>query len=240
MNAGILQLGNSLLSYEKQLAVISNNIANADTDRFKNDTLVVKTFADYYIEQINKDMGKADLTKEVYTSFSQGIIEKSSDENEIAIDGKGFMVVSVNNSDVYSRGGSISKNLDGFLADENGNLIVGENGPIKIAGDTFLIETNGKVVSDEETAGYIKLIDFSDYSGLQKMGNDYYANSSNQQLIDSNAKVKQGYAEKSNADMTNEYLRMMEISRLYETNQKTIQIIDEINGKAANEMGRLY
>lgn len=239
MNAGILQLGNSLLSYEKRLAVISNNIANADTDRFKNDTLIVKTFADYYIEQVNKDMAKAELSKEIYTSFSQGVIEKSSDENEIALDGKGFIAVSVNNSEVYSRGGKISRNLDGILTDENNNPIIGVNGPISVSGNDFRIEADGKVVSDEETAGYLKIVDFNDYSSLQKMGNEYYTSSSGQ-TVESNAKVKQGYAEKSNADMTNEYLRMMEISRLYETNQKTIQIIDEINGKAANEMGRLY
>ena len=240
MNAGLLQLGNSLLSYERQMAVISNNISNADTNRYKNDTLTTKSFVDYFVEEVENREKNVHLEYATNTSFTQGLLEGVSDNNQFAIDGEGFIEVSLNGNQVYSRGGKLASNEEGFLVDSNNNLVMGENGPIQVTDNQFVVSTNGVVESSNSIAGKIKLVSFTNNSGLSKLGDDYYLNSSNQQIVESQAKLKQGYVEKSNTDITNEYLRMMEISRMYETNQKVVQILDDIYGKAANDIGRLY
>ena len=51
--------------------------------------------------------------------------------------------------------------------------------------------------------------------------------------------VKQGFLENSNVDIAREMVDMMTVYRAYETNQKMISMIDEINGKAVNEIGRV-
>lgn len=54
-----------------------------------------------------------------------------------------------------------------------------------------------------------------------------------------NAKVvvRQGALEKSNVNVTNEMVNMMQIMRNFESNQKILQAIDETLGKAVNDVG---
>ena len=51
--------------------------------------------------------------------------------------------------------------------------------------------------------------------------------------------VMQNYLESSNVDFTGEIVKMIEISREFQSNQKMIQAADETLSKAVNEIGRL-
>jgi len=51
--------------------------------------------------------------------------------------------------------------------------------------------------------------------------------------------IAQGFLEMSNIDIGREMVDMLAMYRTYETNQRMVTMIDEINGKAANEIGRL-
>ena len=52
-------------------------------------------------------------------------------------------------------------------------------------------------------------------------------------------KVTQGYVEASNVNPVLEMVRMIEVNRAYEANQKTIQSEDSMLGKLINEVARV-
>jgi len=54
-----------------------------------------------------------------------------------------------------------------------------------------------------------------------------------------NPQVMQGYIEGSNVNAVKEMVRMIEANRGFETYQKVVQTIDELNDKASNQIGSI-
>ena len=55
-----------------------------------------------------------------------------------------------------------------------------------------------------------------------------------------NATVVQGYVEMSNVHMADEMVKMIEVSREFESNQKFVQTADEMLAKTVNEIGKVW
>lgn len=235
MEVGLEQLGKSLLMLNSRFAVVSNNIANSVTDRYKNDTLTVKSFSDFFVQEQYNSNKENLFNLNIHTNFSQGELYKTK-KNDIALSETGFIRV-INNEEVcYSRGGSFNVNAQGYLVDQHGSPILGTNGRISVNGAEIEIASNGSVIADGIYLDTMEVVDFVDYSNLSKIGKDYYKADQYATITDSEAEIKQGYSEKSNVSVTNEYLKMMELSKSFETGQAVIQILDELNGRIINSI----
>jgi len=116
-----------------------------------------------------------------------------------------------------SQNGYTAGILHGTSVDETGNLI-----------GTY---SNGQI----ETLYQIALADFSDYSGLTKMGGNLYAESltSGQPLINTAGSGKLGTIapsslEMSNVDLATEFTKMITTQRAFQANSRVITTSDEI------------
>ena len=58
-------------------------------------------------------------------------------------------------------------------------------------------------------------------------------------MIESDAKVFEGYLEASNVQVVSEMVELISATRTYESNQKVIQTIDETLDKAVNQIGKV-
>jgi flagellar basal-body rod protein FlgG len=245
MDPSILRLGNAMLNYESKISVISNNIANANTPGYKTDNMIAMSFDESLSNEIENSINKnSDVTKytqlTTHTNYEQGELVNTEDEADLALKGDGFFCVDVNGEECYTRSLKITSDLDGFLVDQHGNRVQGENGDINVGNHQITIASNGLVIANDtyDVLGKIKTATFETAETVSKTWGGYYQNDGGT-IIASEAEVLQGYQEQSNLDITEEYLQMMSISRSYETTQTVIQMIDEINGKSAKEIGQL-
>jgi len=117
------------------LSVTGNNIANASTTGFKGSRA---EFGDVYATSVlgagSNNIGSGVQVMDVSQSFSQGNVSFTENELDLAINGSGFFVVSQEGETLYTRAGSFGLDADGFVvtnsdarlqgfqADENGNL----------------------------------------------------------------------------------------------------------------------
>ncbi len=93
------------------LQVTSNNIANANTVAFKSSRA---EFADVYSgEAIG--MGNGVRLAEVRQAFTQGNVDITERQLDLAVSGKGFFIVNDNGSLLYSRVGAFGLDADGFV-----------------------------------------------------------------------------------------------------------------------------
>lgn len=98
------------------LNVISNNIANANTNGFKRSRA---EFADvfpvspYGLSSIQ--VGAGTRVSTVAQQFAQGNLEFTDNNLDIAISGQGFFVLSDRGSTVYSRAGNFGVDRNGFV-----------------------------------------------------------------------------------------------------------------------------
>ncbi len=130
---------------QNDLQVISNNIANSETNGFKRSRA---EFADLYATSefgtSSNAIGQGVQVASITQQFTDGDVTFTDNSLDLAITGRGFFVLSDNGAQVFSRAGafqvdntgnivnSFGNGLVGFQADASGNL-TGAQGPLAIS-----------------------------------------------------------------------------------------------------------
>ncbi len=118
-----------LSASNKQMDVIGNNLANANTIGFKAGETSFASMLSQSLSggsgamQVGQGVGVAAVT----TQFAQGSFETTANSTDVAIDGSGFFVVKDKKEDLlyYTRAGSFYIDKNGDLSDLSGYLVQG-------------------------------------------------------------------------------------------------------------------
>src|ERR1700761_7625910 len=119
-----------LTAAQNQLQNVSNNLANIDTDGYKDQSL---TFADIF-SQTGITNGSGDplqtgsgvQTSSTDGNFSEGSLNTTGTPSNMAISGSGFFVVqNSNGAQVYTRAGDFTTNNQGEIETPDGSLVLG-------------------------------------------------------------------------------------------------------------------
>jgi flagellar hook protein FlgE len=133
------------------LSVISNNLANLNTDGYKDQSL---TFGDIFAN-LQGTSGNGDpmqigggvQVQNTVSNFTNGSLDATGQASNMALQGNGFFVVSNNGQLNYTRDGDFSVNPAGQLVDASGNLVMGfpasASGQITAGGALSPITVNG-------------------------------------------------------------------------------------------------
>ena len=177
---------------EKDMVTITNNVANSKTVGYKKSRVEMENiFPQVLAEAVtNMDLGSSqpagiELGSGVRVvgtpkDFSQGAIEVTDNELDIAVNGTGFFMFRTSNDEIaYSRAGNLNRDNYGNIVDPNGNLlepgfvIPEETASVRIAADgTVSITLSGE--TSENEIGQITLASFPNPSGLESIGNNLY------------------------------------------------------------------
>jgi flagellar basal-body rod protein FlgG len=254
MNPALWISKTGLDAQTKDIAVISNNLANASTIGFKKSRAV---FEDLLYQTINQPGGRSAQdtalpsglmlgagTKVVATQkiHSQGDLLTTDNSLDLLIQGEGFFEIAMpDGSSAYSRNGQ-------FGMDDEGNLVTSGAGyllqpQIAIPQDATQItisqdgEVSVRIQGEAENAviGQINLINFVNPTGLQPVGQNLYiqtAVSGDPQEgipgLGGYGMLVQGALETSNVNTTEELVNLIESQRVYEMNSKVISAVDEM------------
>jgi flagellar basal-body rod protein FlgF len=195
---------------------------------------------------------------EVYTEFEQGSLQRTENNFDLAIEGRGFFTVKTDRGERYTRHGSFTINHDGILMTHTGYPVMGENGLIRVQQNNFMINERGEIIvnqaidpnvlasmdnndwSQPVLLDRLKLADFENIREIKKEGDSLWRETefSGPALPPGDLKVIQGFVEKSNVNMIREMVDMIEVQRSYEANQKTVQTHDTELGRLINEVAR--
>ncbi len=221
INRGII---NSELQFEK-MGYISTNVSNYNTYGYKN----------VRFEQMLDEQGY--LTGIERTDYSQGALQRTEREFDVAIDGPGFIPVTSKTGDVvYTREGSLKLDKDGYLITNDGYLI-GDGIQIPVNYENLSISSNGDVEvfsndgMNREYLGTIPLVNFKNPEGLKKTDNNKYyltAESGEPILQKDHKKFKQGNIEMTNIDMMNEVNQIMRLNASMLASFKVMKTVNEM------------
>lgn len=257
MIRGLYTAVSGLVTQEAKQQVITNNMANANTTGYKTDNLAVKKFNDVLIQNYDKVSGGKNVQNiigslsygssidETLTDFTQGLLQKTDNDTDFGLEGKGFFTVrrtAANGSQnlYYTRDGQFHVNNQGYLVNSSGDSVMGTNKatgaqePIFVGNKKIVVDGNNDIFIDGSSQYKFNIVDFQDYKSLKKSGDNLY---SGDNPIQSGAVAKQNSLEKSNVNIINEMVNMMTVLRTFESNQKVIQSMDETLSKVVNEVG---
>jgi flagellar hook protein FlgE len=102
------------------LEVTGNNIANASTTGFKESRA---EFADVYansvLDRSAAAAGQGVRVARIAQQFTQGVVEFTSNNLDLAINGEGFFALKdTNGSNIYTRAGAFSADRDGYVINQ--------------------------------------------------------------------------------------------------------------------------
>ncbi len=225
INRGIV---NAELQFEK-MGYVSTNVSNYNTNGYK----AVR------FEQMMNEYGY--MTGVERTDFSQGAIQRTERDFDIAINGTGFIPVTSPTGEVtYTREGSFKVDKDGFIITNDGYL-VGDGIQVPVNYDNIAIKENGDVEiysndgTEREYLGNIPLVNFQNPEGLKKSDNNKYyltADSGEPVLIKNHTRFRQGNLEVTNIDMIGEVNTILRLNASMLASFKIMQTINEMYSKA--------
>jgi flagellar basal-body rod protein FlgG len=238
---------------QMQLDVISNNLANVSTNGFKKAHAVFEDLMYQNLRQVGSNtseqstlptglqVGLGVRTVATSRTFSQGNLQQSSNNLDVAIQGNGFFQLTMPDGTIgYTRDGAFQLDNAGRMVNSNGLLVAGGiTVPANATGLT--IAQDGTVsatvpgTTTPQNLGTITTASFINPAGLEPKGQNVYAESvaSGQPNVGNPGVnglggLMQGFVETSNVNVVQELVTMIQTQRAYEMNSKAIQTSDQM------------
>ena len=265
MYQGFYNLTSGMLTQNRNLNVISNNMVNIQTPGYKRDKMVSTTFQEEMLYRTGKrykenpeplaTTSKIRAADRTYVSYEQGGFEDTEGILDFALSGEGFFVIDTPNGTAYTRNGSFRVDDQGYLCLNNVGRVQGADGqPIQIDNENFTVSSRG-VISVVETEGgddeeggesdqtvrelgTLRVVNFEDYEQLHK--EDYGVYTTNQAAQDvENPSILWKMLERSNVDMMEEMTSMITAQRALQSAAQVLKMYDQVMSKAATDIGRM-
>lgn len=244
MTRGFYTLGSGMITQNRMLKAISNNVANVKTPGFKKDTVISTTFGDMVMNRVDKnktELGNVSMfrtTDLTDTVHSQGMMESTERALDFAIVGSGFFGVQGANGTVYSRNGSFNIDNEGYLVLPEVGRVMGQNGPIKVGTDNFTSDEQGNIINSQgERIDKLAVFDFENYTNLLTVGEGMYSGG-NAQMVQ-NPSFKWQTIESSNVNIGQEMTNSIATQRILQSISQSIKMYDSTMQSATTQIARL-
>ncbi|HCX62519.1 MAG TPA: flagellar hook-basal body protein [Clostridiales bacterium] len=215
---------NGAISSQNYLDVLSNNMANVQTEGFKKSK---GEFSDLMYTNVRGPEGadtelksgsgsklnKADVV------FTQGAPYYTGVPTDFAITGEGFFVVQFEEENMYTRGGSFQITTiddENYLMYQGGYVLNSEEEPI-------ILENTDDIID-------VGVVAFNNNQDLVQAGNNLFriTNEDAEYEMLENPKVMNGFLESSNVDLSEEMVKLIQIQKSFQLNSSIIKTADEI------------
>ena len=245
-----------MLAQQMRVETISNNLANMSTTGYNARRA---EFSDLHYQQMTRpgsinasdgtvvptgvQLGLGVRPAAVSIHLAQGSLSATGGDLDLAIDGKGFLEVTLpSGQSAYTRDGGLKMTGEGLIVTSDGYPVSPE---IVVPEDarSISINSDGEVFAyfAEATAGQqigqFDLTGFTNAKGLEAIGSNLFAETeaSGPPLTstpgqDGLGTLRQGYLEDSSVDAVREITELIAAQRGYEMNSKVISAADQMMG----------
>lgn len=239
---------------QMRVETISNNLANMSTTGYNARRA---EFSDLHYQQVSRpgtvnaadgtilptgvQLGLGVRPSAVTVHLAQGSLSATGGDLDMAIDGRGFLEVTLpSGQSGYTRDGALKRNADGLIVTSDGFPVQPE---ITIPTDTRSISINadGEVYAyfddspEAELLGQFTLATFTNAKGLEATGANLFLETeasgpptTTDPGEDGAGTLRQGYLEDSSVDAVREVTELIEAQRGYELNAKVITAADQM------------
>ena len=235
-----------LRSEQKQIDVISNNVANMQTPGFKRSRVNFVEVAASGMPVAGAQEGAASHgngTRILSTStmFSPGELRMTQNPTDLAIEGDGFFeLAGTDGAMVYTRDGQFRVDAEGNLVSVQG-LPLSHGIQIPLGAADVRVAANGEVTAllagdtERSSLGSIELTTFAAPDALTSIGDSGFsatdtagAPSYGQPGDAGFGKLQQGYVELANVEMIDEMSALVMAQRAYQLNARVLQASDQV------------
>jgi flagellar basal-body rod protein FlgF len=239
MDSGYYAACTALISRTEALDTIANNLANASTVGYRSQQNVFSSILQNAGGAAGSPLGQAvndfGILSGTMVDQSQGALQKTGNNLDVAIQGSGFFVVQTASGPMYTRNGGFQLSSKGQLQTETGDPVLGQGGPITLPPGDVSISTNGTISSKGAVVARLKLVQFKPGTNLTGVGQNYYSAPAQSETDDTDSTVKQGMLESSNVNPVSSMVELITAQRAAEMMQKALTMYNSEMDKTATQ-----
>ena len=239
--------------------VISNNLANVNTNGFKRSRAV---FEDLLYQTLRQPGAQSSQQTQLPSGlqigtgvrpvsteriFSQGNLTQTGNPLDVAIQGNGFFQVLLpDGTTAYTRDGTFGLGADGTIVTADGYTVL-PGLQVPVAATSVTVNTSGQVQvtlqgqTTPTTIGQIQIAVFPNEAGLDAQGDNLFLQTAASGApvagnpgVTGYGTVMQGFIENSNVNIVTEITNLITAQRAYEMNSKVITAADDMMSTLTN------
>jgi flagellar basal body rod protein FlgG len=224
-----------IISSMTRQAVVADNIANVNTVGFK---MSRTTQDDFEMQVMNTlgptlgELGTGAVPTNLRLDVSQGPLQVTGNETDMAVDGDGLFVVRTGNGVAYTRAGNFQLDVTGTLCTVQGYPVLDTAGHTIQPGHPFTVAADGTIAG---TGQRIALMGWPP-GGVSRLGENLY--SAGGQLAPATGQIRQNTLEASNTDLATSMTELISLQRNFQMSSRALSLQDGTIGDAT-ALGRL-
>jgi len=177
------------------------------------------------------------------TNFSPGEMRATGGPTDFGLEGPGFFTVQLpNGQHAYTRDGEFHVSAQGQLVTKQGYPVLGSNGTLQFNPNisaAITLSASGDLSQGDEVVGKLQLTEIKGAQNLTNIGSGLFRadDKSAKPYPATTTQVRQGFVEASNTSPTTEMATLITAMRMFESNQKVLQMEGERMSKVITELG---
>ena len=241
MNSGFYSAFAGLAARMDALDVVANNLANVNTVGFKAQHEFYRSFAAWLqpslTTPVNDAVNRFGVLGGARLDLSPSSLEPTGNDTDVALEGSGFFTIQAKNGVRYTRAGNFNLNAKRQLVTTQGDLVLGEQGPVQIPSGQLAISPDGTLSVDGALVAKLKIADFASTTQLTPEGSTYFIAPQNAAKPAIDPQVRQGHLESSNSDAVRSTIALIDVQRTAQLMEKALSIFhNEFNRVAATQI----
>jgi flagellar basal-body rod protein FlgF len=238
MESGYYAACSALVTRMRALDTIANNLANSSTVGFRSGRDAFSSVlagADAGSGALNQAINNYGVIGASSLDLSQGSLQKTDSDLDLAIEGKGFFAVQTANGPMYTRDGAFQISANGQLTTSNGDPVMGSQGVITLPPGPIAISADGTISSNNAVVGQLRIADFPADAQLASAGGSYYTAPANTAVPSTASSVRQGMLESSNVNPVEGMVALVTAQRSAEMMQRALSMFNSEIDKTATQ-----
>jgi flagellar basal-body rod protein FlgF len=239
MESGYYAACTALVTRMQALDTIANNLANASTVGYRSQqddfSAVLAGARGASGSALNQAVNSYGILGGATLDFSEGSLQTTGNDLDVAIEGKGFFVVQTANGPMYTRNGNFQVSAQSQLITDSGDAVMGDRGVLTLPPGPVSIAADGTISSNSAVVGKLKIVEFPPATQITNAGGTYYSAPANTAVAAVASSLRQGVLESSNVNPMEGMVELITAQRSAETMQKALGMFNSEMDKTATQ-----
>jgi flagellar basal-body rod protein FlgF len=241
MDSGYYAACTALMSRMQALDTVADNLANVSTTGYRSQHNVFQSVLAGLkaapSSQLNQAVNGYGVLGGTRMGLSQGTLQRTGADHDMAIEGPGFFVVQTSNGRVFTRNGNFHVSTQNQLVTAAGDPVIGQNGPVAVLDGPITVSADGTISVKGTIAGKLSVVEFPAGTTLQRLGQTYYSAPASSAVAAQASSVRQGMLEESNVSPVSSVVELISVQRAAEMMQHVLAMFNsDINKIATHEV----
>ncbi len=248
MFTGLYTAASGILSHQREIDTIGNNLVNAQTPGYRADRVVLSDFEKQLMTRLdgtNTDtLGNGSgsplvVVDSVVTTTNSGTLKQTDRGLDFALGGDGYFTVQgEDGATYYTRSGNFELDGEGYLSLSGLGRVLGTGGAIKLDSADVTATSDGTLYNAAGKAvGQLRISSVPAGTAIEKLDSGAFLVKGGGAMGNAaGVTVYQGALELSNVDQNQEMSLLIRAQRAYQTCSSALQIADSLDQKAATQI----